>query len=156
MSSVRSSPATTLRLRASPLTHSNVSEDEPPSFLPLTTDDHTLQSITIRTSTQANLSSNHICHVQETKAHPVEVDLTKLSSKPKAQGQRLCVGRTPAFSCFANSNLSFRYAFSDAVRRPRLVGIFTIFLVVFFITFLQNAIQKSPIIFFKLSEDAVR
>jgi hypothetical protein len=50
---------------------------------------------------------------------------------------------------------SAQYVFAETKRHPRSfgIGVATVFLVVFFVTVLQNAVQSSPIIFFKLSED---
>lgn len=56
-----------------------------------------------------------------------------------------------------NQQLSMRYIVSEVRRSPRsyAIGLFTVFLVVFFVALLQNAVLQSPLIFFKLSENAV-
>jgi len=65
--------------------------------------------------------------------------------------------KTSALTWLGSLVLSVKYVFKDVLRRQRsfFVGVATVFIVVFFVSFLQNAIQKSPIVFFKLSEDSV-
>eukprot|EP01114_Cavostelium_apophysatum_P002845 TRINITY_DN1253_c0_g3_i1.p1 TRINITY_DN1253_c0_g3~~TRINITY_DN1253_c0_g3_i1.p1 ORF type:complete len:1241 (+),score=361.47 TRINITY_DN1253_c0_g3_i1:25-3723(+) len=58
---------------------------------------------------------------------------------------------------FTNTKLAVKYVVTDSKRHRRawMIGFFTVFLVVVFTSLLQNAIDKSPIVFLKLSEDQV-
>ena len=54
-------------------------------------------------------------------------------------------------------SLPVQYVIAEAKRTPRsfFIGLFTVFLVVFFCTFLANVVGQSPIIFFKVAENTV-
>eukprot|EP00727_Mastigamoeba_balamuthi_P011155 m51a1_g6662 hypothetical protein (1014) ;mRNA; r:166914-171319 len=63
----------------------------------------------------------------------------------------------PAASLLGNTNVATRYVLRNTLRdfRGCAIGLTTVLLVVVFVSLLQNVIQKSPIIFFKLSENTV-
>jgi len=56
-----------------------------------------------------------------------------------------------------NLTLAAKYVLTDTKKHKSawIIGFFTVFIVVFFTSLLQNSIDKSPIIFLKLSEDQV-
>eukprot|EP00026_Physarum_polycephalum_P001035 Phypoly_transcript_01036.p1 GENE.Phypoly_transcript_01036~~Phypoly_transcript_01036.p1 ORF type:complete len:1168 (+),score=174.37 Phypoly_transcript_01036:78-3581(+) len=58
---------------------------------------------------------------------------------------------------YADFATAIRYVITDAKRHKKgfIIGIATVFIVVMFVSLLQNVIQKSPIVFLKLSEDEV-
>lgn len=64
-------------------------------------------------------------------------------------------------SCFgfelSNFIVAVKYVITDTKRHKRAwwIGFFTVFLVVAFVSLLQNAIDRSPLIFLKLGEDQV-
>lgn len=58
---------------------------------------------------------------------------------------------------YADLTTAVRYVVADAKKHKKgfIIGIATVFIVVMFVSLLQNVIQKSPIVFLKLSEDEV-
>jgi hypothetical protein len=60
-------------------------------------------------------------------------------------------------SWLAGLRLAFLYVWADTRRHKRsfFVGLFTVFLVVFFISLMQNALSKSSLVFFRLAETSV-
>ena len=58
-------------------------------------------------------------------------------------------------SCYGNLVVIFNYLKSDLIKKQRAfkIGLISIYLVVFFITMLMNAISISSSIFIRLSED---
>jgi hypothetical protein len=65
--------------------------------------------------------------------------------------------KEPQGGFFGRLSLELRYAGSDALQAPRnfFVGLATIFIVVMFVTLLQNAIVRSNSVFVRLSEQQV-
>ncbi|KAF2072454.1 hypothetical protein CYY_006230 [Polysphondylium violaceum] len=59
------------------------------------------------------------------------------------------------YTLYGDLRVALKYVHNNSKRNKKslLLGLFTIFLVVLFISFLQNLIQASPIVFLKLSED---
>lgn len=58
-------------------------------------------------------------------------------------------------SYFSNLQVILSYLKSDLIKKQKSfkIGLFTIFLVVFFVSLLLNAIGMSPLVFLRLSED---
>ncbi|KAN0018407.1 hypothetical protein ACTFIU_011023 [Dictyostelium citrinum] len=59
------------------------------------------------------------------------------------------------YTLYGDLRVAVKYVHNNSKknRKSLLLGLFTVFLVVLFISFLQNLIQSSPIVFLKLSED---
>ncbi|KAN0044893.1 hypothetical protein ACTA71_006419 [Dictyostelium dimigraforme] len=59
------------------------------------------------------------------------------------------------YTLYGDIRVAVKYVHNNSKknRKSLLLGLFTVFLVVLFISFLQNLIQSSPIVFLKLSED---
>ncbi|EGC28601.1 hypothetical protein DICPUDRAFT_159955 [Dictyostelium purpureum] len=59
------------------------------------------------------------------------------------------------YTLYGDFRVALKYVHNNSKknRKSLLLGLFTVFLVVLFISFLQNLIQSSPIVFLKLSED---
>jgi hypothetical protein len=55
------------------------------------------------------------------------------------------------------NSLSVQYVIAEIKRTPRsfFIGLFTVFLVVFFVSFLANVVGQSPLVFFKVAERTV-
>ncbi|KAJ3449553.1 abc transporter permease protein yxdm [Anaeramoeba flamelloides] len=53
--------------------------------------------------------------------------------------------------------MCYRYITRDTKKRPRsfFIGVFTVFLVVFFVSVVQNAVEQAPSIYLALSEDQI-
>jgi len=67
-----------------------------------------------------------------------------------------CCGRCLArlSNCWRTQVASTKYIAAEAIRQPKsyVIGWFTLFLTVFFVALLINAVVKSPLIFFRLAE----
>lgn len=70
-----------------------------------------------------------------------------LAHSAAAQWRQLAAAQLLAFSYVKAEILRSRKAF--------VIGCFTVFIVVFFVSVLQNSLSKSPMIFFKLNENSV-
>ena len=56
---------------------------------------------------------------------------------------------------FGSFSIIFNFVVTDIIKRPRSykIGVFSIFLVISFLVFLQSVLELTPIIFIKIAED---